>query len=529
MIYQFEDYSLDVDRQELRCGGEFVSIGPQVLDLLVYLIRHRDHVVSKDELIEHVWKGRLVSDSTLTSTVASLRHAVGDNGGQQRLIRTVTRKGIRFVGSVRENAAFPLGEAGRAASVTEQDTDVDSPHEALRVLPDKPSIAVMPFTNMSDDPEQEYFSDGITEDIITALSRLRWFFVIGRNSTFAYKKQGVDVRQVGRDLGVHYVLEGSVRKSGQRMRISAQLLDAVTGNHLWAERYDHDLTDMFTLQDEITASVTAAIEPRLVAAEGIRAEARSVNSLDAWDAVARAMNHFWKLTPDDSEAALAILRAAVECHPNYAPAHSVLAFALLVAAHMGWIASGIDRDHVEQLAQRALSLDENDPWAHMALGYLAFSGRRTADAVDHFRAAIDLNPNFAPAYGYAGWALAHNGQTKEAIADLQRAIRMSPRDPFNVFYMAGLAAAHYLDGRYREAAEWARRALQLRPGHLGARRKLCASLAQAGLFAEADAEMKHLRRLQPNLSLEWIKAAVPYTPGPMESFLEGMRKAGLKE
>jgi adenylate cyclase len=332
---------------------------------------------------------------------------------------------------------------------------------------------------------------------------------------------------VGRDLGVRYILEGSVRKSGQQVRITAQLTDAITGNHIWAERYDRELSDIFALQDEITGSVTTAIEPKLLAAEGIRAETRLIDDLDAWDLVARALTHFWKLSASESEIAITHLRQAVERHPNYAPGHSMLAFALLVSAHMGWIPGGGDREVAERLAQRALELDESDPWAHMALGYLAFAARRTDEAVRRFRSAIDLNPNFAAAYGYVGWALAHDGQSDEAIKNLQQAIRMSPRDPFNVFFLAGLAAAHYLAGRYAEAAECAEQAVQLRPGHLGARRKLCASLAQAGQIEEAKSTLSTIRIMQPDISIAWIKQSVPYTSEPMERFLDGLRKAGL--
>jgi TolB-like protein len=527
--YRFEDYCLDADRQELRRGSDVVCVEPQVLDLLFYLVRNRGRVVSKDDLVAHVWKGRIVSDSTLTSRITMARRAVNDSGREQRLIRTVNRKGLRFAGEVRELAGSDAAEstsrfAAGDGSALELLFGTSTPP-----IPDKPSIAVLPFSNMSGDPEQEYFSDGITEDIITALSRLRWFFVVARNSSFAYKGGNTDVRIIGRNLGVRYVLEGSVRRSGQRVRVSAQLVDAVQGNHMWAERYDREIVDMFALQDELTANVTAAIEPRLVAAEGSRAATRSAGDLDGWDLVASAVTRFWRLTPADSDAAIAILEQAVKCHPDYAPPHSLLAFALLVAGHMGWRSSANDRERVERLAYRAVELDAGDPWAYMALGYLAFTARRTDEAVGHYSTAIDLNPNFAPAHGYAGWALSHDGRSEEAIANLELAIRMSPRDPFNVFYMAGFAAAHYLAGRYTEAARWARAALRLRPEHLGARRKLCASLAQAGLGEEAEAEMRQLRRLQPGLSIAWIRQSVPYTSRPMAHFLEGMRKAGLTE
>ncbi|KAB0266283.1 adenylate/guanylate cyclase domain-containing protein [Microvirga brassicacearum] len=392
---------------------------------------------------------------------------------------------------------------------------------------DKPSIAVLPFTNMSGDAEQEYFSDGITEDIITALSRLRWFFVIARSSMFVYKGQFADAKQVGRDLRVRYLLEGSVRKIGQRVRITSQLIDAVTGNHIWAERYDRELADIFALQDEITASVTAAIEPKLLAAEGIRAELRSVDDLNAWDLVARGLSHFWKLTAAESETAITILRQAVQRYPNYAPAHSMLAFALLVSAYVGWIPAGCDREFAAHLAHRAVELDEDDPWAHAALGYLAFTGRRTDDAVRHLHAALDLNPNFAAAHGALGWTLVFDGRSEEALCCFEQALRMSPRDPLNGFILAGIAAAHYLATRYPEAVKWARQAVQLRPGILGAHRVLCASLAQAGQVEEATSAISTLRQLQPNVSLDWVRDSVPYTMKPMAHFLEGLRKAGL--
>jgi adenylate cyclase len=404
-----------------------------------------------------------------------------------------------------------------------------APARPALALPDKPSIAVLPFTNMSGDPEQEYFSDGITEDIITALSRLRWFFVIARNSTFVYKGKAVDVKHVGREFGVRYVLEGSVRKGGQRVRITGQLIDAMTGNHIWAERYDRELSDIFALQDEITASVTAAIEPKLLAAEGIRAGTRPLADLNAWDFIARAVSHFWKLTTAESETAITMLRQAVQRYPGYPPAHSMLAFALLVSGHVGWLPTGGDAELAGKHAHRAAELDDGDPWAHLALGYLAFAARQTDEAIHYFRMALELNPNFAAAHGFVGWALAFDGRSEEAIGHLQQAIRMSPRDPLNGFFFAGLSASHYLAGRYTEAVEWARQAVQLRGGIFGGHRILCASLAQAGLMEEAGAAMSQLRQLQPGISIAWIKQSVPYTAGPMTHFLEGLRKAGLTE
>jgi TolB-like protein/Tfp pilus assembly protein PilF len=393
---------------------------------------------------------------------------------------------------------------------------------------DKPSIAVLPFINMSGDPEQEYFSDGITEDIITALSRLHWFFVIARNSTFTYKGKAVDVKQIGRELGVRYILEGSIRKIGNRVRITAQLINATTGAHLWAERYDRELTDIFALQDEITQSVTAAIEPKLVEAEGVHFQGRSPEDLDAWDLVMRAVAHFWRMTAAESEAAIDMLRLAVQRYPNYAPAQSMLAFALLVSDHVGWAPAGKPYRLAADLAHRAAELDDNDPWAHLALGYLAFTARKTDDAVREFQRALKLNPNFAAAYGYLGWAVVFDGRHEEATEYFQQAFRMSPHDPLIAFFYAGMCAAEYFARRFGEAVEWGRKSIQQRPGFIPGHRILCASLAQARRTEELGAAMARLRELQPNISMAWLEEHVPYTPRAIAHYLDGMRKAGVK-
>jgi TolB-like protein len=515
MRYYFAaDYVLDTDCCELRRGGDFIAVEPQVFDLLVYLIQHRERVVSKDELLAAIWQGRIVSESSLTSRINAARCAVGDSGDQQLLIKTLPRKGVRFVGEV---------------STDRPSIGIMQHFEQTPILADRPSIAVLPFTNMSGDPEQGYFADGMVEEITTALSRMRWFFVIARNSMLVYKDKAVDVRQVGQELGVRYLVEGSIRKSGNRVRTSCHLIDAATGAHIWAQRYDRELGDIFAIQDEITASVASAIEPKLVAAEGLRAQRRSTADLNAWDLVARGLAHFWKLTSSESDTAIAILREAVHRFPDYAPAHSMLAFALLAAGFVGWIPPAADRHYAAQLARRALELDDDDPWSHFALGYVAFTGRHTDEALMHYDAALDLNPNFAAAAGSAGFALALDGRSDEAIIRLEAALRMSPRDPFASFFYIGVAAAHYVAQRYDEASRWARQALQLRPGYLGAHRVLCASLAMAGRTKEASAALAALREWQPDVSMAWVERSVLYTPRQLPHFLDGMRKAGVRD
>ena len=253
MLFSFDNYTLDTGRRELRRNAELRVLEPQVFDLLECLLRNRDHVVSRDELLETVWSGRIVSDATIASRVNAARTAIGDNGDDQRLIRTALRKGFRFVGDVREQQK-PATEA------VEQSKQYPA-------LPAKPSIAVLSFENMSGDPEQQYFADGMAEEIVTALSRCVWLFVIARNSSFTYKGKNVEVRQIGRELGVRYVLEGSVRRAGDRLRITGQLIDATSGAHIWADRFEGDMSDVFRLQDLITTSVVAAIEPTLQLAE----------------------------------------------------------------------------------------------------------------------------------------------------------------------------------------------------------------------------------------------------------------------
>jgi tetratricopeptide (TPR) repeat protein len=261
--------------------------------------------------------------------------------------------------------------------------------------------------------------------------------VIVRNSSFTYKGKAVDVKRVSRELGVRYVLEGSVRKGGNRVRITCQLIDATTGNHLWAERYDGDLTDIFTLQDEITKKVVAAIEPKLLEAEGIRSQSRSSEDLGAWEMVIHANSLFWRLTKTESLAAIATLKQVVERHPEYAPAHSMLAFSLLLARQFGWLSMEPQVKQAEALAVRAAQLDDSDPWAHLALGYVAIARRRTNEAVEECQ-ALDLNPNFAAAHGYLGLALSVGGPLDESIVHSERAIRLSPHDPQNAIFNATL-------------------------------------------------------------------------------------------
>ena len=306
MQFRFAEHVLDVARRELRRGGEPIALEPQVFDLLVYLIRNRERVVTKDDLVSAVWGGRIVSESTLTSRINAARRAVGDTGEAQRLIRTSPRKGVRFVGEVTEPQ--PAGPT--------------TPH----ISQDRPSIAVLPFDNLSGDQEQEYFADGIVAEIITGLSRIKWLFVISRNSTFIYKGKPIDVKTVGRELGVRYVLEGSVRRSGDHVRLTGQLIETETATHVWADRYDGTLGDIFTLQDEMTMSVIGAVEPTLRKAEVERARRKRPETLDAYDLFLRALPFAATAMPEDADKALQLLEEAIRLEPDYAIVHGFIAW-----------------------------------------------------------------------------------------------------------------------------------------------------------------------------------------------------------
>jgi len=319
VLFQFDKFLLDTDRRELSGGhGAVVHVEPQVFDLLIHLAQNANRVVSKDELIERVWNGRAVSDAALNSRINAARRAIGDSGERQAIIRTVQRRGFLLAAEVRAEAT------GAAAATGRYPGDEGAPPGLA--MPDKPSIAVLPFDNLSGDPAQDYFADGMVEDIITGLSRIKWLFVIARNSTFTYKGQPVDVKRVGRELGVRYVLEGSVRKAGERVRIGGQLVEAESSVHLWAQRYDSRLDDIFALQDEITLSVVGAIEPSLRDAEIERVKRKRPDNLDAYDLVLRALPHVYVAMPDAAAKAVPLLERALALEPDYAGAHGLLAW-----------------------------------------------------------------------------------------------------------------------------------------------------------------------------------------------------------
>ena len=526
MQFVFEDCVLDPIRRELTRRSEPVTIGPQVFDLLTFLVQNRERVVSKADMIQAVWGGRIVSESTLTSHINAVRKAIGDNGEDQRLIRTVPRKGFRFVADVRE------ADASEDVSRPKTEPAKSDETSAPPTLPDAPSIAVLPFQNWSGEPEQDYFTDGVVEDIITALSHIDRLFVVARNSSFTYKGCAVDVKQVGRELGVRYVLEGSVRKAASRVRITGQLVDAMTGTHLWADRFDGTLDDIFELQDQVATSVVGAIAPQLERAEIGRAKRKPTESLDAYDYYLRGMASFHPGTREAISEALPFFSKAIELDPGFASAYGMAASCYYWRKMNNWT-SERSQEFAEgaRLANRAVELGADDAVALSRGGhaYPHFGGDldRGVAAVDR---ALKLNPGLSAAWYLSGFQRISLGEHDDAVERFARAMRLSPLDP-EIFQMqTGTAMAHLFARRFDVASAWAEKASRELPNILRVCAFSAASHALAGRMDEARHAVEHVRRIDASLRIsnveDWV---VLRRPEDLATFMEGLRRAGLPE
>ncbi len=525
MRYRFEDFVLDPHRRELKRGSELVAVGPQVFDVLLHLVGNRAQVVSKDGLLDAVWKGRIVSESTLTSHINAARKAISDNGQDQRLIRTVARKGFRFVGDVTE--VHPANESDPDPAVT-----AGQAPDRMLALPDRPSIAVLPFLNLSGEPAQDYFVDGVVEDITAALARMKWLFVIARNSSFTYKGRAVDVKQAGRELGVRYILEGSLRKAATRVRITGQLVDAGTAENLWSERFEGNIDDIFALQDELTSSVVGAIVPQLERAEIERALRKHTEKLDAYDYYLRGMASFHLGNREGMAAALPLFRTAIDLDPDFASAYALAAACHFWSRFNGWADNSREINaEGARLARLAVELGPDDPVA------LARGGHALANFVGDLDAAVAwidralvLNRNFAAAWFLGSFVRIMRGEHDVAIAQLAHGMRLSPLDPEMYRMQGGTALAHLCAGRYDEAAAWAEKAIRGLPSFLIVVCILAASRALAGQVDEAQHAMRSVRRLDPTLRVSRIKDWLLFHRRENLAVLtEGLRQAGLPE
>jgi len=519
----FSGFAFDTERRELRHHDTLVPLTPQVFDLLDYLLRNRERVVSKDELVASIWHGRAVTDSALTTRINAVRAAVGDNGKSQQVIRTLSRKGFRFVADVQESEPAPPRADDAAASA--------SPALAL---PEKPSIAVLPLKNLPHDPGQEHISDGITEDIITELSRFSELFVIARNSSFQYKGRTIDVRQIGRELGVRYVLEGSFRRHDGRVRIAAQLVDALTGAHRWAERYDRELADVFALQDELARAIATTLVAHVNKAEAERTLLKPPASWQAYECFVRGADilaGYWSTVKvADLYESRRLLERSLAIDPGYARAYASLSTTWIIA----W-RNRLDKDHLNpaaldeahRMANKAVQLNPNLPQAHASLGVVLAWKRQHEAGVAEFEKAVALNPNFTD------WrmaiALVYAGQGERAVEVLKSHMRL---DPFYVpLAPHWLGLAHYTLGQYPEAlaalGECALRAPNYGAVHLW----LAATHARMGQTDAARAEADKVLALDPGFTIERVAKstiAFKYKEAEEDCF-EAMRLAGLPE
>ena len=409
-------------------------------------------------------------------------------------------------------------------------SDTESPETPL-ALPDKPSIAVLAFDNMSSDPEQEYFSDGIAEDLTTALSRIDWLFVIARNSAFTYKGDAVDVKRVGRELGVRYVVEGSVRRAGNRVRINAQLIDTGSGRHVWAERFDREMDDIFELQDDIVARIAATLGPEITLAEIDRARSKRPGALDAWDHYLRAITAYHKLTKEDVDDAISLLNEAIEVEPDFANAYALLGLCHVHNGMYGWVRPARQAfEDALRTAKEAVRLAPSSPETNQALSFVLLCTGNAEQAVTAARLAVKLNSNFAEAYATLGHALIFHGDLEEGLAACRHAARNDPRDTRGSWLYNAMGHAYFMLGDYEQAIEISKTGLHQDPSRFGAMLTLAGSYAYLGREADAKAAIDQLLRLIPRYSLRALRKNPMFTrPEHIDKLIDGMRLAGLPE
>lgn len=487
MIYRFEDFLFDSDARELRCAGVPRPVERKVLALLELLLARANTMVSKDAIIEEIWAGRVVSDGTVNGRIKLLRKALDDDGKQQRLIRTHYGEGFRFIGRVK------AGESAKSLSV---------PTSRAHALPDRPSIAVLPFDNMSSDPEQEFLADGTCEDILTALSKVPELFVIARNSTFKYKGQAVDVREVGRELGVAFVLEGSVRRIGERIRITAQLIDTRSGAHVWAERYDRLAQDIFALQDEMTREIVSAMLGEILTTTNqAKIWAGGTQSFDAWQAVVSATMLVPTMDHTSMIEAVRLLEKAIQIDPEYASAHVVLANAHYHFAINGW-SNDTEATIVATAshATRALRINPSDPLATALLSFTAFVSGDAEKADALATKAIELGPDIIASLILVAMICVYLGRTQEAVKLTEHVMRLSPIERTTISTTA--AFVYTSSGQYETAIEHAQSLLSEDPENVNAQIATIISQLNLGNKEQAQQLSKRLKIQEPEFSID---------------------------
>jgi len=510
----FGRFRLDLNRRQLAREGVPVRLSSRALDILCTLALAKGEVVSKDELMSRVWPDLVVDENTIRVHISALRKALDEGASGQTHLMTVPGRGYRLIGLVP-----PLSAANGGADAS-----------AAPAPSERPSIAVLPFQNMSGDPEQEYFADGMVEEIITGLSRIKWLSVISRNSTSIYKNKPVVIKEVAEKLGVRYVLEGGVRKSGHRVRISAQLIDGNTDAHLWAQHYDRVLEDVFALQDEITMCVVGAIEPSLWRAEIERVKRRRPTNLSAYDLVLRSLPFVLGHIPEDSEAAIPLLEEALRLEPDYAAAHAFLGRCF----HHRYARAGLreqDRLAAIQHSRAAVGHGSDDATALAAAAHIiALDEHDTATALRLFDRALELSNSNIFALSFSAIILAWMGKTELAVERAERALRLSPFDFYNWRVHHALAIVHFCRGRYADALNAAHSAVHANPRFSTAHAVLAAALLRAGRAAEAQAAAREVLRHESGFTIHavWLVAG-QLEPAVFDLFAAAWREVGLPD
>jgi TolB-like protein len=520
VIFVFGNHRLDLNRRELRCGPDLIAVEPQVFDLLAYLIQERHRVVSKDDLLQAVWGGRAVSDSALAIRIHAVRRAVGDDGTAQRLIRTITRKGVRFVGEVREITERPAPVAHSA------EPGISSLHSRL-TLSEAPLVMLLPFANLSDDRKLNYFVDGIVEEITIALSRIRWLCVTARGGRFPSKKRRAGAKRTSTELGIRYLLEGSVRKAGNSARVTARLSEAETGVHLWSDRCDGSLADVFGLQDRVASSIAGAVEPIVQALEAARSLTRPLSDLTAYHAYLRAFAMLFA-SAREVPAALSLLEKAIAREPNYGPA-----LGLAANCSMRLCMDQISKNPVADCrkaaayAWRALQAAPDDPGVLAnAARPLAYAGENIAMTIGLMDRALALNPSFARGWYIRGFLKYWAGDLDDGIGEVENGLHLSPRGRIGTALTA-IGNALVFGERFEEAIPKVQLAIQEDPSFPPNYRILAISYAHLGRFDEARAALDRLPSAAPVVlaNLERSYRAMSRIPEHSELALAGMRLA----
>jgi TolB-like protein len=513
-LYQFGPFRLDPGEGILYRENEPTMLGQRAVALLQMLLDNAGVPVSKDALVEAGWGGLAVADNNLTVQIAALRRILEEGAGGASWIETLPRRGYRYVGPEVATDNLPAAATTRTSPLA---------------LPNKPSVAVLPFSNLSGNPEQEYFADGMVEDIIAGLSRIKWLFVIARNSSFNYQGKAVDLKRVGRELGVRYLLQGSVRKDSNRVRISAQMIEAETGGHVWAERYDRPLDDIFALQDEITLSVVGAIEPSLRRAEVERVKRKRPESLDAYDLVLKAQPDVDSGIPERVTKALLLLEQALALDPNYALAHAYAA----MCHHCLFLRGGLrEESRVASIrhAETAILHGQDDAFALTFAGFsIGMDGHNRAAAFAAFDAALAVSPSSARTYIFGSVIFGFAGEAERAIEWGERGMRLSPFDPWAFAAFHALTLGHFHRGRYEAAADAAYKAVQSNPAFSFSYMLLAAPLMKLGRLEEAKAAAARALELQPALRYCRHFAGVDCAPALAASLSDALSATGLPE